>query len=48
MFMNDDERKVDMSSEIAITYLLEQMRKKKIINYETYREIIKNGVGRSE
>ena len=40
--MNDDERKVDMSSEIAITYLLEQMRKKKIMNYETYREIIKS------
>ena len=39
----DDERKVAMSSKIAIEYLLEQMRKKKIINYETYREIVKKG-----
>lgn len=44
----DDERKVTMSSEIAIKYLLEQMRKKKIINYETYKEIIKNGVDKCE
>lgn len=44
----DDERKVTMSSKIAIEYLLEQMRKRKIINYETYREIIKSGVGKCE
>lgn len=44
----DDERKEVMSSKIAIEYLLEQMRKKKIINYETYREIIKNGADKRE
>ncbi len=44
----DDERKIDMSSKVAIMYLLEQLKKKKIINYETYREILKNGVDISE